>query len=141
MQHINRVILTGNLTRDPEVVTTAAGMTICKLGIAVNGRRKAPNGTWEDKPNFFDVTVFGAQGDNAAKYLEKGRPVAIDGRLDWQSWETSDGQKRSKVQVIADQVQYLSSGDTDRQPTAPAAGDDFRSPAAAAGADLDDIPF
>jgi single-strand DNA-binding protein len=135
-QHINRVTLTGNLTRDPELVTTAGGLTICKLGLAVNARRKNQTGEWEDKPNFFDVTVFGAQGDNAGKYLAKGRPVAIDGKLDWSSWETPDGQKRTKVQIIADQVQYLSAPDS--QTTAAPAAAAFSSLPVT---DTDDIPF
>jgi len=134
-QHINRVTLTGNLTRDPELVTTAGGLTICKLGLAVNARRKNQTGEWEDKPNFFDVTVFGAQGENAGKYLAKGRAVAIDGKLDWSSWETPDGQKRTKVQIIADQVQYLSAPDS--QTAAPAAAASSRLPVT----DTDDIPF
>ena len=135
-QHINRVTLTGNLTRDPELVKTAGGLTICKLGLAVNARRKNQSGEWEDKPNFFDVTVFGAQGENAGKYLAKGRAVAIDGKLDWSQWETPEGQKRSKVQVIADQVQYLSAPDTGNQPAPAAAG--FAKPTVT---DTDDIPF
>jgi single-strand DNA-binding protein len=105
--NINRVIITGNLTRDPE--TRAAGSTtVCALRIACNGRRKNPDTqVWEDQPNYFDVSVFGAQGDNCVKYLSKGRPVAIDGRLRWREWEDKSGQKRQSVDIIAETVQFL----------------------------------
>ncbi len=89
--NINRVIITGNLTRDPELRSTQSGMSICSLRVAVNGRRKDDSGQWVDKPNYFDVTVFGAQGDNCAQYLSKGRPVAVDGRLNWREYETQEG--------------------------------------------------
>ena len=109
--NINRVVLTGNLTRDPEVRSTPNGLAICKLGIACNTRKKnSSTGTWEEKPNFFRVTVFGAQAENCGQYLKKGRPVAIDGRLEWSSWE-SDGQKRESVDIIADSVQFLGGRD------------------------------
>src|SRR5580692_6130172 len=101
--NINRVIITGNLTRDPEV--RAAGTTsVCSLRIACNGRRRNPDTQmWEDQPNYFDVSVFGAQGDNCAKYLAKGRPVAIDGRLHWREWQDQNsGQKRQAVDIIAE---------------------------------------
>jgi single-strand DNA-binding protein len=109
--NINRVVLTGNLTRDPEV--RAAGSTsVCSLRIACNTRRKGSDGNWEDKPNYFDVTVWGAQGENCAKYLSKGRPVAIDGRLEWREWESKDGSgKRQSVDIVADSVQFLGGRD------------------------------
>ena len=88
--NINRVILTGNLTRDPDHRQTPGGLSICKLGIAVNTRRKGQDGNWEEKPNFFRVTVFGRQADSCANYLRKGRPVAIDGRLEWSQYEVED---------------------------------------------------
>jgi single-strand DNA-binding protein len=106
--NINRVVLTGNLTRDPELRSTASGMSVCSLRIASNTRRKNQStGEWEDKPNFFDVTVWGAQGENCARFLAKGRPVALDGRLEWREWETQDGQKRQAVEIVADAVQFL----------------------------------
>ena len=81
------------------------------MRIAVNTRRKSQDGNWEDKPNYFDVTVWGAQGENCASYLSKGRPVAIDGRLEWREWEGQDGNKRQSVEIIADTVQFLGSRD------------------------------
>ena len=106
--NINRVVLTGNLTRDPELRSTASGMSVCSLRIASNTRRKnQATGDWEDKPNFFDVTVWGAQGENCSRFLSKGRPVAIDGRLEWREWEGQDGNKRQSVEIVADAVQFL----------------------------------
>ena len=113
MANINRVTITGNLTRDPELRALPSGTEVCQLGVAVNGRRKNPQtGQWEEEPNFFDVTVFGAQGQNCAQYLSKGRPVAIDGRLRWSSWEDKNGGgKRSKVDIVAQTVQFLGGRD------------------------------
>ena len=89
--NINRVVVSGNLTRDPELRSTPGGTSVCSLRIAVNSRRKDESGQWVDKPNYFDVTVWGAQGENCAQYLAKGRPVAVDGRLNWREWEAKDG--------------------------------------------------
>ncbi len=110
--NINRVVLTGNLTRDPELRSLPSGMSVCSLRVACNTRRKN-NSTneWEDKPNYFDVTVWGAQGENCARFLSKGRPIAIDGRLEWREWETQDGQKRQAIDIIADAVQFLGGRD------------------------------
>jgi single-strand DNA-binding protein len=106
--NINRVIITGNLTRDPELRSTGSGMAVCGLRIATNTRRKdSASGEWVDKPNYFDVTIFGRQGENAAQYLTKGRPVAIDGRLEWREFTDKDGNKRQAVDIIADNVQFL----------------------------------
>ncbi len=102
--NINRVVLTGNLTRDPELRSLPSGMSVCKLRVAVNTRRKDNStGEWADKPNFFDVTVWGAQGENCAQYLSKGRPVAIDGRLEWREW-TKDDEHRAAVEIVADLI-------------------------------------
>ena len=109
--NVNVVVVTGNLTRDPELRSLPSGTSVCKLRVAVNSRRKNANGEWEDKPNFFDVTVWGAQGENCARYLSKGRPVAVDGRLEWREWETEGGGKRQAVDIVADSVQFLGGRD------------------------------
>jgi single-strand DNA-binding protein len=106
---VNVVVITGNLTRDPELRHLGSGTAVCKLRVAVNSRRKDQSGNWVDKPNYFNVKVWGAQGENCAQYLSKGRPVAVDGRLEWSEWESQDGGKRSKVEVVADTVQFLGS--------------------------------
>jgi single-strand DNA-binding protein len=108
--NINRVILTGNLTRDPELRSLPSGMSVCSLRIASNTRRKDGD-QWVDKPNYFDVTIWGRQGENAAQYLSKGRPVAIDGRLEWREWQDQQGNNRQSVEIVADNVQFLSSPD------------------------------
>jgi single-strand DNA-binding protein len=106
--NINRTILTGNLTADPDVRSTPSGTTVCKLRLATNTRRKdGASGEYVAKPNYFDITVWGAQGENCARYLRKGRAVAIDGRLEWRQWETDNGHKRQAVEIIADSVQFL----------------------------------
>ena len=146
MANINRVVLVGNLTRDPELPHTPAGMAVCSLRIAVNTRRKdSTSGEWTEKPNYFDITVWGNQGENCAQYLAKGRPVAVDGRLEWREWEAQDGTKRQAVEIIADSVQFLggkgeAGGDAGGNEFVPAG-------AGAANADFgggssdDDIPF
>ena len=110
--NINRVIITGNLTRDPELRSLPSGMSVCSLRIACNTRRKDnQSGEWVDKPNYFDVTIWGRQGENAAQYLSKGRPVAIDGRLEWREFQDNQGNKRQAIDIIADNVQFLSAPD------------------------------
>jgi len=110
--NVNVVVITGNLTRDPELRHLGSGTAVCKLRVAVNSRRKdGQTGEWVDKPNYFDVTVWGAQGENCASYLSKGRPVAVEGRLDWREWEDQGGNKRQSVEIIANTVQFLGSRD------------------------------
>lgn len=154
--NINSVVVTGNLTRDPELRHTPGGTPVCKLRIAVNTRRKSGDGNWEDKPNYFDVTVWGAQGENCSTYLVKGRPVAISGRLEWREWE-GEGGKRQAVEIIAETVQFLGSRDgsggggngnggggfAGGDSGLPADTSDFDSPAPASvgSASDDDIPF
>src|SRR5918993_4421058 len=94
MATINSVVLVGNLTRDPELRHTPSGMAVCSLRLAVNTRRKDESGQWTDKPNYFDITVWGQQGENCAQYLSKGRPVAIDGRLEWRGGGGAGGAER-----------------------------------------------
>src|SRR5947199_9902832 len=110
MANINRVVLVGNLTKDPELRTTPSGTSVCKLHVAVNTRQKdSATGEWGDKPNYFDVTVWGNQAESCAQYLSKGRPIGVDGRLDWREWDAQDGTKRQAVEIIADTVQFLGS--------------------------------
>ena len=157
--NINRVVITGNLTRDPELRSTNSGTSVCGLRIACNTRRKDGSGNWVDKPNYFDVTVWGAQGENASKYLSKGRPVAIDGRLEWREFTDNQGNNRQAVEIIADSVQFLGSpqggggengGRFTPQSDVPADTADFGDPTpvqapsgggGGGGAPDDDIPF
>jgi single-strand DNA-binding protein len=150
--NINRVVLTGNLTRDPELRSTPSGTSVCSLRVACNTRRKDSSGNWVDKPNYFDVTVWGAQGENCAQYLSKGRPVAVDGRLEWREWDDQNGNKRQAVDIIADSVQFLGGredgggnggGRFTPQADVPADTSDFQQPApvGGGGASDDDIPF
>ena len=131
---LNRVTLVGRLTRDPEIRHTAGGDAVCALRLAVSSRARDAAGEWTDRPNFFDVRVFGRQGEAAAEHLAKGRKVAVDGRLSWREWQAQDGSRREGVEVIATDLQYL---DTRRRD-----GEEGTQPVAAApvGADSD-IPF
>ena len=146
--NINRVVMTGNLTRDPELRNLPSGTSVCSLRIACNTRRRDSSGEWVDKPNYFDITVWGAQGENCAQYLQKGRPIAVDGRLEWREWEDQQGNKRQAVDIIADSVQFLGSRDGGEnggrftpQSDVPADTADFESAPASGGATDDDIPF
>ncbi|MDA0167169.1 single-stranded DNA-binding protein [Solirubrobacter ginsenosidimutans] len=143
--NINRVVLTGNLTRDPELRSLQSGTSVCSLRIASNARRKE-NGEWVDKPNYFSVTVWGAQGENCARFLSKGRPVCIDGRLDWREWQGQDGSKRESVEIVAESVQFLGGADASsngNHPKSDHAGEEREEEPVAAGSgdDTDDIPF
>ena len=144
--NINRVVLVGNLTRDPELRHTGGGTPVCSLRLAVNSRRKDPaTGEWADKPNYFDISVFGNQAESCNQYLAKGRPVAIDGRLEWREWEAQDGTKRQAVDIVADNVQFLGGRDS----AGGEGGNQFVPAGVAAGSDADfagspaddDIPF
>ena len=107
-QNINRVILTGRLTRDPELRTLPSGMSVCSLRLAFNTRKKdQATGEWGEKGNFVDVTVFGRQGEIVAQYMSKGRAIAIDGRLEWREWQDQSGNKREAIEIVADSVQFL----------------------------------
>lgn len=107
---INRVTISGNLTRDPELRATAGGTQVLSFGVAVNDRRRNPqNGEWEDYPNFVDCTMFGTRAEAVSRYLSKGSKVAIEGKLRYSSWER-DGQRRSKLEVIVDEIEFLSRG-------------------------------
>lgn len=112
---VNSVTITGNLTRDPELRATGSDTQILAFGVAVNDRRKNPkNGEWEDVPNFVDCVVFGARAEALSRFLSKGSKVAIEGKLRYSSWETKDGQRRSKLEVIANEVVFLGKRDDGR---------------------------
>ena len=107
---INKVLISGNLTRDSELRSTAGGTAVLGFGVAVNDRRRNANGEWEDYANFVDCTMFGARADGLHKYLTKGTKVAIEGKLRWSQWESKDGTgKRSKLEVIVDEIEFMSS--------------------------------
>ena len=153
--NIKRVIITGNLTRDPEMRSLPSGTSLCSLRIACNGRRQnRETQQWEDVPNYFDVTVWGQQGENCSRYLSKGRGVAIDGRLQWREWQDQQGNKRQSVDIVAESVQFLggrddagagngngfSSSARAAESDVPIDTGDFDRTPVAAGSD-DDIPF
>ena len=105
---INRVIISGNMTRDPELRSTASGLQVLGFGVAVNDRRKnRQTGEWEDCPNFIDCAMFGARAESLSRYLNKGTKVSIEGRLRWSQWE-QDGSKRSKIDVVVDDIELMS---------------------------------
>lgn len=107
---INRVLISGNLTRDPEIRVTAGGTQILSFGVAVNDRRRnQQTGEWEDYPNFVDCVMFGARAEAVSRFLSKGSKVAIEGKLRYSSWER-DGQRRSKIEVVIDEIEFLSRG-------------------------------
>lgn len=111
---INRVVLSGNLTRDPELRTTASGMPVLSFGIAVNDRRKnSQTGEWEDYANFIDCTMFGTRAENLSRYLSKGQRIMLEGKLRYSTWER-DGQKRSKIEVIIDDLDFAGSRNDNR---------------------------
>ena len=118
---INRVNITGNLTRDPELRATAGGTQMLAFGVAVNDRRKNPQtGEWEDVPNFVDCIVFGQRAEAVSRFISKGSKVAIEGKLRYSSWETKEGQRRSKLEVIVDEIEFMSRSNG-QQVTSPAA--------------------
>jgi single-strand DNA-binding protein len=150
MANINRVVLVGNLTRDPELRHTPSGMAVCSLRVAVNTRKKdQASGQWTEKPNYFDVTVWGNQAESCNQYLSKGRPVGIDGRLEWREWDAQDGTKRQAVEIIADSVQFLGGRDGAPAGDSGGAGNQYITQGGSeSGADFgsaggvdDDIPF
>ena len=113
---INRVNISGNLTRDPEMRATQGGSQVLGFGVAVNDRRRNPQtGEWEDVPNFVDCTVFGNRAEKLQPFLAKGMKVAIEGKLRWSQWE-KDGAKRSKLEVIVDEIEFMSRREGGQQP-------------------------
>jgi single-strand DNA-binding protein len=134
--NINRVVLTGNLTQDPDLRSLPSGTKVCILRIATNTRRRTTEGNWEDKPNYFDVRVWGAQGEACARYLARGRSVALDGRLEWREFEGRDGQKRQAVEIIADNVEFLAAPEERARPDS-----STPQPTGASGSETDAPPF
>lgn len=117
---INRVSITGNLTREPELRATAGGTQMLAFGVAVNDRRKNPQtGAWEDVPNFVDCIVFGSRAEAVSRFISKGSKVAIEGKLRFSAWENNEGQRRSKLEVIVDEIDFMSR--QGQQVTSPAA--------------------
>lgn len=117
---INRVNITGNLTRDPELRATAGGTQMLAFGVAVNDRRKnTQTGEWEDVPNFVDCIVFGSRAEAVSRFISKGSKVAIEGKLRYSAWENKEEQRRSKLEVIVDEIDFLSR--QGQQVTSPAA--------------------
>ena len=104
---INRAILIGRLTREPELRALPSVTSVCGLRIACNSSRKDADGGWVERPNYFDVSVFGAPADSVSSYMRRGSRVAIDGHLEWREWEASDGAHRQAVSIVADAVQFL----------------------------------
>lgn len=114
---INKVFISGNLTRSPEMRTTQSGTVVMGLGVAVNDRRKNPQtGQWEDVPNYVDCVMFGTRASAVSQYLSKGTKVTIEGRLRWHSWQDQNGNNRSKLDVIVDEIEFAPRG---QQPQAP----------------------
>ena len=162
MASLNKVFLLGNLTRDPERSYTPKGMALTKFGMAVNHVYTTEGGERREEANFFDIVVWGKQAEAAAQYLSKGRPVLIEGRLRYESWQNDKGEKRSKISIVAERVQFLGGGGgggarggqefreggaperaerPERPERAEAPAEDSGPEPAAGGREKDDIPF
>ena len=107
MYDLNRVTIVGRLTRDPELRALPTGSSVCNLRIASNSSHREPSGERTDRPNFFDVSVYGPPGETVSSFMRRGRRVAIDGRLSWREWETAQDERRQAVSIVADSVQFL----------------------------------
>lgn len=141
MQNVNVVVITGNLTKDPELRYTGSGTPVCEARVAVNGRRKDGE-KWVDKPNYFDVVAFGARAEAIVQCLSKGSGIAVEGRLDHQEWEAKDGSgKRQAVKIIANHTQFLSGKPKDGDSPTDSQDEDRELATVAAGGGDEDIPF
>lgn len=141
VNNINHVVITGNLTKDPELRETSGGRSVCELRVAVNSSFKVGE-NWETRPNYFQVNTWAGLAENCAKYLAKGSGVAVSGRLEWQKWESKDGGLNSRVVIVADAVQFLSKPSTGGQASTPS--DDLKAEAATppkVSDTDDDLPF
>lgn len=132
MANYNRVILAGNLTRDPELRYTPSGTAVAKFAIAVNRKYKE-----NDETSFFDIVYFGKPAEIIAEYMKKGRPILVEGRLQQNRWETDDGQKRSKIEVVGENFQFLGGRDQNSSRSSSESGSGSDSPEF----DDSDIPF
>jgi single-strand DNA-binding protein len=152
MASFNKVILMGNLTRDPELRVTPKGTAVCQIGVAVNSTYKDKEGNQKEEVTFVDVDVFGRQAEVIAKYMSKGRPILVEGRLKLDSWESKEGEKRSKLKVVLENFQFVGSrgesGDAgsggasaDESVPPPRAQRGSAAPAKAGGVDEEDVPF
>ena len=130
---INRVVLVGRLTRDPELRALPSGTSVCSMRIACNSSRRDPEGEFHDRPNYFDVSAFGGSGESVARFMHKGSRVAVDGRLEWREWENADKEKRQAVSIVADTVMFLDSPE--------GSNDEDDEPAGVGGAEGGDLVF
>jgi len=142
MPNLNKVLLMGNLTRDPELRYTPNGTAVAEFGIAVNRRWKTPDGEQRDETTFVDVNMWGRRGEVITEYFKKGDPIFIEGRLRLDQWEGRDGQKRSRMRVVAENFEFISSrGGGRRKPE----GEEAPAPSGQGGEDIevsdDEIPF
>jgi single-strand DNA-binding protein len=144
---INRVVLVGRLTRDPELRALPSGTSVCGLRIACNSSYKDADGELVERPNYFDVSVYGAAGESVSRYMRRGSRIAVDGRLEWREWETSEQERRQAVSIVADTVQFLDTpgersrtlADTDEEETGTTDGGELVG--VGAGASEDDLVF
>jgi single-strand DNA-binding protein len=148
MASFNKVILLGNLTRDPEVRYTPKGSAVCDLGLAVNRNYTLDNGEKREEVTFVDVVLWARLAEIAGEYLKKGRPVFIEGRLQMDSWDDKQtGQKRTKIRVVGETMQLLGSrpsgggGGESQETERPPRPAEKTAPAAKAAPDDDEIPF
>jgi len=140
MASLNRVFIIGNLTMDPELRFTPNGAAGANIRVAVNHRYQGNDGNWVEEASFFNVVAWGRQAETANEYLRKGKPVLVEGRLRSSSWETPDGQKRSKVEIVAQRIQFLDrvgAGARSEDTLAEVADADLQ----ALGDNIDDVPF
>jgi single-strand DNA-binding protein len=138
MQDVNSTTLVCRLVRDPELRTTPSGASVGSMRVAFTQSRKNVSGEWEDAAGFIDVSVFGKQAETVARFLAKGRQIVVQGRLDFREWEDSDGKKQSRIQIIANQVQFIGTGEGQGQTNAVAAQSN---PVNAPSTDNDPVPF
>lgn len=141
MSNINQVVVSGNLTRDPELKATRGGSSVLEFSVAVNDRVKEGN-EWKDRPNYIDCVLFGSRADSLSKFMHKGDKVAVTGRLHWSSWE-KDGQKRSKVNVYVDSVELMTKRDGQQKDAGTRAVEEYYGVTAEPVYDVydEDIPF